>query len=66
MSVEDGRPYLTSEVNGRTYKQAFNPLQSRETQCNAFVDYIAESEDKMLMNESTDFSDYMFKKMQMR
>ena len=59
----NGKPLLQSSVNGRTYRMEFNLLMSKNEQCQKFVDYIADAENKILMEESKDFTDYIFKKL---
>ena len=63
MVVFNGKPMLQTEVKGRIYRAEFNPFMKKEDQCNHFIDYIAENENKILMNDCDDFTDYIFRKM---
>lgn len=60
--VFKGMPMLQAEVNGRIYRAELNPFMNKKEQTERFVDYIAETEDKFLMKECDDFTDYMFRK----
>ena len=59
----NGKPVLQSVTNGRTYRMEFNPFANKNQQCQRFVDNIADAEEQILIKDSKDFTDYMFKKL---
>lgn len=60
----NNKDYMMSKVNGRIYKREINHMMHPKKQCDDFIDYIVNEENRILANESNDFYDYMFRRLE--